>query len=266
MRLARRLCLSILAGLLVPAPASAEPSFAVGVTPALLRDWHTPVQYRLTITAGASAEHFELHVNNAGERGPGLTPVGAGLAEGFGCPRSRWRTARSQHGGSYDVFRVDLEPGQSTYVTAGAGLPGPPWPADELSFAAYVSAAPGAEAPQTTQISHPGPLLRLPRGVPIALSAAPGPAGWIAVRGSATGLPAGERVRIKAFPPDATGARLVATARVGRHGRFRAAFPALRDGIWDVYASYRSRLPELASDASPCSVQVRLGPAPQPFP
>ena len=156
---------------------------------------------------------------------------------------------------------VELEPGQSTYLTTRTGLPGPPWPTDELGFSARVSAAdPGAPAPQTALVSSPGPLLRLPRGVPIELSATRGPAGWISVRGVATGLPAGERIRIKAFAPHATAARVVAMATVGRRGRFRAAFPARRGGIWDVYARYRSALPQFADDASPCSVPVPLAP------
>lgn len=262
MRLARRLWLPLAAGLLLPA-ASAEPSFDVSVTPAVLRDWRTPVDHRLTITAGATAEHFQLQVDGTRERGPGLTLVGGGAASSIGCVGRRWHTARSESGGSYEVYRVDLEPGQSTYLTTRTGLPGPPWPTDVLGFSAHVSAAePGAVAPQTALVSGPGPLLRLPRGVPIELSAGRGRAGRISVRGVATGLPAGERIRIRAFAPGATRARLVAVATVGRGGRFGAAFRARRGGVWDVYARYRSALPEFADDASPCSVPVRLAPLP----
>src|SRR5687768_16489167 len=187
MRLARRLCLAIAASLLAPAAAAAEPTFEVSASPAVLRDWRTPVQYRPTITAGATAEHFDLQVPGTLERGPGLTQVGAGLASGIVCVGTRRHTARDGSGGSYEIFRVDLEPGQSTYVVTGTRLPGPPRPDDDVGFWARVYAAEGAEAPQTTRISHPGPRLEMPRGVPIELAAAPGPAGWIKVTGVATG-------------------------------------------------------------------------------
>src|SRR5215211_4754975 len=153
MGFARRLGLLLLAGMFVPAAAHAQPTFEVSVTPAVLRDWRTPVEYRLAITAGASPEHFFLQLDSPREYGPGLTSVGAGLASSFRCVGSRWRTARSESGGSYKEFMVDLEPGQSTYVTTSAGLPGPPWPTDVLSFAAHVSPATGGEPPQTTLVS-----------------------------------------------------------------------------------------------------------------
>jgi hypothetical protein len=257
MGLLRWVCVPLAACLLVPSAAVAEPSFDVTVTPAVLRDSDTLVQYRLTITAGATPERFSLGLDWADETGPGLTIKSAGLAQTLTCARRRWHTPRAEQGGSFVSYDVDLAPGASTFLVHTLHpTPGPRWPTDDFGFSATASFAPTDGAPGWSRtITHPGPRLRTPVGVPITLSASARRT-RIEVRGKAVGLPAGQRVRLLAYRPGATRARLVARAVTGRHGRFHAAFRVRRAGVWELYARYRSRLPRFADDASPCGVLV----------
>jgi hypothetical protein len=211
------------------------------------------------MAAGATPERFRLRLDSAAETGPGLTMTSAGLAETVTCSRGRWRTPRADQGGSFVTFDVDLAPGTSTFLVQTLyPTSGPRWPTDDFGFSASAtSEATDAESAWSRTITHPGPRLRTPVGVPITLSAS-ARRSRLEVRGKAVGLPAGQRIRLMAYRPGATEARLVARAVTGRRGRFHAAFRVRRAGLWELYARYRSRLPRFADDASPCGVLVEV--------
>ncbi len=168
------------------------------------------------------------------------------------------------------TYDVDLAPGQSTFlVQTRQPIGGPPWPTDDFGFSARATfAPPGDEASGWSRtITHPGPRLLMPMGVPITLTASahaprrPGASGTrVQLRGQAVGLPAGERVGLMAYRPGAARARLVARAMTGRRGRFHAALRVRRAGLWEFYARYRSRRARFADDASPCGVLLAVPP------